>query len=78
MTRSELRRHYKIIADFTREERRMREAVLAHSPQLKAKLARCDEVLASLEAMGLAIAKLLPPDPERAALIDGVDAPRRY
>ena len=78
MTRSELRRHYKIISDFTRQERQMREAVLAHSPQLKAKLARCDEVLASLEIMGQAIANLLPPEPEQAALIEGADAPRRY
>lgn len=62
MTRSELRTHYKTISDMISEERRLRESVLASSPKLPAKLKKCDDALASLVALGNALANLLPPE----------------
>lgn len=78
-TRTELRTHYKTIQDMITKERRMREAVLARSPNQAAKLAECDAALASLETLGKWIAQLLPPDAEQGALPPEAEvrAPRR-
>jgi hypothetical protein len=76
--RAELRTHYRRIEQMIRRERAAREHVLRSNPNLAAKLAECDNALASLEIMGQAIAHLLPPEAEQAALIDGADAPRSY
>ena len=78
-TRGELRRHYKTVFDMITKERRMREAVLARSPQQAAKLAECDAALASLHALGEWIAALLPPVAEQSELLPTaeVQAPRR-
>lgn len=62
ITRAELRIHYKTISDMITEERRLRESVLANSPNLPAKLKKCDDALASLATLGNALANLLPPE----------------
>lgn len=79
MTRTELRTHYKTIQDMITKERRMREAVLARSPNQAAKLAECDAALASLETLGKWIAQLLPAAAEQGALLPEAEvrAPRR-
>lgn len=74
MTRSELRTHYKTISDMISKERRMRESVLGRSPLLPDKLAECDGALASLVALGNALANLLPPEgPVQEVLFDVPD-----
>jgi hypothetical protein len=78
-TRTELRTHYKTIQDMITKERRMREAVLARSPNQAAKLVECDAALASLEILGKWIGSLLPAAAEQGALLpeSEVRAPRR-
>lgn len=78
-TRAELRTHYKTILDMITKERRMREAVLARSPNQAAKLAECDAALASLETLGKWIGALLPPDAAQGELLPAAEVrvPRR-
>ncbi|MGD9729253.1 MAG: hypothetical protein AB7L09_24715 [Nitrospira sp.] len=64
ITREELRKHYATIRNMISEERRLRETVLAFSPNLPAKLRQCDDALTSLAWLGNALATLLPPEEE--------------
>lgn len=75
MTRQQLRERYATIQAMIVKERRKREAVLGHSPNLPAKLAECDAALTALAELGNALAALLPPEGPVAIQETLFDAP---
>lgn len=75
VTREQLRTHYRKVQQMIQRERRKRE-IFDIADRAK-KLAECDEALMSLETLGNWIRDLLPPEPERAALIE-TSQPRSY